>query len=105
MSKKYTKDDYFAAASAQDLWAFDGIYGDLDLDDICDLCDGDGTLYNDLYKEAEKIMYSNISDNSLDNACCNVAYLAAQIGCEKAGLSQRPLPKGRGLKENKANVD
>ena len=78
---KYTKNDYFAAASAQDLWAFDGRYGDLDSNDVCNLCGiGYPSPYNDLYDEANKL------NDDEDTECEDIAYLAAQIGCEKAGL-------------------
>jgi hypothetical protein len=76
--KRYTKNEWFAAASAQDYWAANKatfisttilIHG-AKQDSFCDL-----------WEEADKTLPIPFGCSPWDTA-----FLAAQIGCEKAGL-------------------
>jgi len=93
MSKKYTKDDYFAAASAHDLWAYLSFSykrwaefrennptckNDPDFS-VLDCCETEYTPYLLILDKAQEI-------GGFQNDWLNEAYLSAQIGCEKAGL-------------------
>lgn len=77
MNKKYTKDDYFTAASANDLWssAF------LTTERCVQLTKAPKELVNILFDEAFCLL-PNQEWERLDTG-----YLAVQIGCEKAKLT------------------
>ena len=85
MSKKYTKDEYFAAASAQGVWATQDIdrYPIFE-DDACRLCDAPRYLFENLWDEAYGIAYAQDPLPGMDGN--DIAFLASQIGCEKSGL-------------------
>jgi hypothetical protein len=82
MSKKTTKGDWFAAASAQDLWAahfpttsyFSCYAASVE-------CGADPFLFDTLFQEVDRITGETYFDDVDDKA-----FLAAQIGCQKAGL-------------------
>jgi hypothetical protein len=72
---KYTQDNYFAAASAQDLWAFDT---SLTGPEACIKCGSSYDLFDKIWVEAEKIL-----EGMFDS---NLVFIAIQFACEKAGL-------------------
>jgi NADH:ubiquinone oxidoreductase subunit F (NADH-binding) len=73
---KYSRDDYFAAASAQDLFAnFEDFYSQKS----CDECGAIRDVFKDLWNLAEKLRTKEM--DYLDTT-----FLAVQIGCQKAGL-------------------
>lgn len=80
---KYTKNDYFAAASAHDLWGF--------LFESCtpfagknvvQECGASLDCYIALLDEAEGPFGGKFTLGKFPNK----SYVAAQLGCEKAGL-------------------
>lgn len=76
MTKKYLKNEYFAAASAQDLFAnFDDFYSQ----EACNKCGAIRDVYDELWKSSEELRTMGMS-------YIDLSFLAAQIGCEKAGL-------------------
>ena len=83
MCKKTTREDWFAAASAQDLWAEHiptGVYFSCYAASV--ECGADPYLFDGLFLEVDRIIgevyyFEDIEDK---------AFLAAQIGCQKAGL-------------------
>jgi hypothetical protein len=76
--KKPTKEEWFAAASAQDLWASSLLLGNhIFGEEAVDRCSADKTIFDLLFNESEKAGIKDIWEE---------AFLAAQIGCEKAGL-------------------
>ena len=82
---KYTKDDYFAAASAHDLWGcwFIGIETPINRKNTLDVCKAKDGVYGVLFKEGLEIVKNNLP---LENWYPDFSFIAAQLGCEKAGL-------------------
>ena len=76
MTKKYTKDDYFAAASALDAWDING-----DITTNSRTLGVPCSLFDKIWNEAWDILFEELHDDY-----CDVTSLAVQIGCEKAGL-------------------
>jgi hypothetical protein len=86
---KYTEDDYFAAASAQDLWGTQGPDSrPVFEEDACRFCDASEYLFENLWDEAMEIACAGVPLKfqlpCMDGS--DIALLAAQIGCEKAGF-------------------
>ena len=87
MAKRISKEDWFAAASAHDLWGatyqnpmlFGGFAGQ----NVNESCEANDRNYSLLLDEAEKAFYPYVAE--VDDLG-NLSFLAAQIGCEKAGL-------------------
>ena len=67
---KYTKDDYFAAASTWDLWMWNI---DTRVDSACRICGADEQVFWDIFRVSRKL--EDVPDEIL-----------IQIGCELAGL-------------------
>ena len=81
--KRFTQDDYFAAASAQDLFATIPMY----MGPACEMVGADLVLTRELWYSAIDIKYLGGPRNILQlDSVEDTAFLAAQIGCEKAGL-------------------
>lgn len=80
---KPTKKDWFAAASAQDLWAVGSMFNSTYLysNEAMDKCGASLPLFQDLFERADWE-----TDGSFEGDTTNQAFLAAQIGCELAGL-------------------
>ena len=76
---RYTKDDWFAAASAHDLWGSSYLLHYPYVGLGTDICGASYDLYLKLLDAAEVI--TGITDNP------NHSFIAAQLGCEKAGLA------------------
>ena len=91
---KYSRDDYFAVASAHDLWGYLSFSGrwkkfrknnqicknDPDAT-VLDCCGANHCLYLLILDIAEEIGgYTSLIDT------INESFLAAQLACEKAGL-------------------
>jgi hypothetical protein len=78
---KYTQDDYFAAASAHDLWTcifnhnipYSGI-------NVVDACGAKLECYMDLMDKNEFYL------QYLDEGMADYSFILVQLGCEKAGL-------------------
>jgi hypothetical protein len=81
---KNTRLQYFLAALAQDLWAHNG---HLNSNDACEDSGARLDLFEELWSIAEEIRgreYLQKDGQFMDVQ--DVAFLAAQLGCEKAGL-------------------
>ena len=78
MKKKITQEEWFAAASAHDLWGAyylnPMLFGGL-VKNVNGTCEASIVIYSLLLDEAE-----------IDGDLADLSFLAAQIGCEKAGL-------------------
>ena len=70
MTKKFTKDEYFAAVSALDLWMWNI---DTRVDSACRICGADEQVFWDIFRVSRKL--EDVPDEIL-----------IQIGCELAGL-------------------
>ena len=76
MTKKYSKNEYFAAASAQNLFANSHyIYSQ----EACDECGAIREIFDELWRSSEALRTYGMD-------FFDTTFLAAQIGCEKAGL-------------------
>ena len=80
---KYTNNDYLAAAFAQNNWAneFWQDTGPVTCDDACREYWALREVFDSLWQAA-----AQITDGKIQEEKENIAYLAAQLGCEKAGL-------------------
>jgi hypothetical protein len=84
---KPTKEDWFAAASAQDLWAVcsddspNYLYANRPTFVATEKCESSLSLFQDLFERAGKTTPARFEGD-----ITNQAFLAAQIGCELAGL-------------------
>jgi hypothetical protein len=87
MAKKITKEDWFAAASAHYLWG--DSFNDKNhpvpqgCNNVIDFCGAKGEQYASLLGEAGKAFYPDIAGT---DDLGDISFLAAQIGCELAGL-------------------
>ena len=77
---KYTKDDYFAAASTHDLWTciFNGD-APYTGENVLDICGAN----HDCYLEC---MSPEIYDQYRNECLANRSFIIVQLACEKAGL-------------------
>jgi hypothetical protein len=75
--KRITKDEWFAAASAQDLWTIGYLSEHISCSNACNKTGAILGVFNELYWLASRIFVDSLADET---------FLAAQIGCEKAGL-------------------
>jgi hypothetical protein len=83
MKKKITQEEWFAAASAQDLWAVSVLSGShIFSEEAIGKSNANQVLFNQLFKETEDEFF----EDEVPKDICDQAFLAAQIGCEKAGL-------------------
>jgi hypothetical protein len=77
--KKTSKDEWFAAASAQDYWA---MKMQSSTEPTIEKHGANGRLFTALWFEACDMVNCGL----IPNGAWDTAFLAAQIGCEKAGL-------------------
>lgn len=80
-TQKSTKDDWFAAASAHDLWAsnFLRISPSLNNKSVVEICGASYTLYLKLLDESQ--------DLTAGTDYPNHSFIATQLGLERAGLA------------------
>lgn len=86
MLARIQQDEYFAAASAMDLWAYGLNHSRLKtVRRIAEKCGALVGVVDGLWTEAWEIAME-ATGNDWDVGFVNAGYMAAQLGCEKAGL-------------------